>query len=75
MNPLILSDEQYKTIFERVTRLSLDYLTSIGERPSFPRITGSETQTLLAKQLPEHGTGESAFDDLAEVIAGREAAD
>ncbi len=70
MNPLILSDEQYNAIFERVTRLSLDYLTSIGERPSFPRITGSETQTLLAKQLPEHGIGESAFDDLAEVIEG-----
>ncbi|MGB8889992.1 MAG: pyridoxal-dependent decarboxylase [Candidatus Korobacteraceae bacterium] len=70
MNPLILSDENYKAIFERVTRLSLDYLTSIGERPSFPRITGSETQTLLAEQLPEHGIGESALDDLAKVIEG-----
>jgi glutamate/tyrosine decarboxylase-like PLP-dependent enzyme len=70
MNPLILSDEEYKAVFERMTRLSLNYLASVGERPSFPRITGSETQTFLSQPLPENGIGESALDDLPKVIDG-----
>jgi hypothetical protein len=40
MNPLILSDEEYEAVFERITQLSLDYLAGIDERPTFPRITG-----------------------------------
>ncbi len=71
MNPLILSDAEYRAIFERVTQLALEYLTSIDERPSFPRVTGSETQALLAEPLPENGIGESALDDSAKVIDGR----
>ena len=70
MNPLILSDEQYKTVFGRIMRLSLDYLASVGERPSFPQVTGSETRALLSNQLPEIGIGASALDELPPVIDG-----
>jgi aromatic-L-amino-acid decarboxylase len=70
MNPLLLSNEEYRAVFERITRLSLEYLSSINQRPSFPEITGSETRALLAKQLPEKGMADSAFDDLPAVIHG-----
>jgi glutamate/tyrosine decarboxylase-like PLP-dependent enzyme len=70
MNPLILSDEDYEAVFDRIKQLSLDYLAGIGERPSFPQITGSETQTFLSQPLPENGLGESALYDLRKVIDG-----
>lgn len=70
MNPLLLSDEEYKAVFERITQLSLDYLASINGRPSFPGITGSETRSLLSKPLSENGIGESVFNALPMVIDG-----
>jgi aromatic-L-amino-acid decarboxylase len=70
MKPLILSDEEYKTVFERITQISLEYLRSINEKPSFPRITGREAQDLLSKSLPRNGLGESSLDDLQAVIDG-----
>ncbi len=68
MNPLVLSDADYKAVFERITQLSLEYLTSVNDRPTFPGITGSETEALFAKPLPEKGMGDRALDDLAAVI-------
>ena len=69
MNPLVLSDADYKTAFERITQLALEYVASVSERPTFPKITGSETEALFAKPLPEQGLGSRALDDLNEVMA------
>ncbi len=72
MNPLVLSDEEYKAVFDRITRLSLDYLAGINERPSFPDVTGSGTQAFVSKPLPRHGIGSSVLDELPQIIdAGR----
>ena len=68
MNPLVLSDTEYKAVFERITQLALEYVASVGERPTFPRITGSEAEALFAKSLPEKGMGSLALDDLASVM-------
>ncbi len=68
MNPLVLSDADYKAVFERITQLSLEYVASVNELPTFPRITGSETEALFAKPLPNKGMGERALDDLAAAI-------
>lgn len=68
MNPLVLSDADYKAVFERITQLALEYVASVGDRPSFPKITGSETEALFAKPLPEKGMGDKALDDLVRVI-------
>ncbi len=59
MNPLVLSDDDYKAVFERVTQLSLEYVASVYERATFPTITGSETEALFAKPLPEQGMGDT----------------
>lgn len=68
MNPLTLSDQEYRALFHRIFELSLEYLQSIDERPSFPLITGSETQALWSNPLPSNGLGESALDDLRAVM-------
>ena len=69
MNPLVLSDADYKAAFERITRLALEYVASVSERPTFPKITGTETEALFAKPLPEQGMGNGALDDLGAVMA------
>jgi aromatic-L-amino-acid/L-tryptophan decarboxylase len=68
MNPLVLSNADYKEVFERITQLALNYVASVGDRASFPKITGSEAGTLFAKVLPERGMGDRALDDLGQVI-------
>jgi glutamate/tyrosine decarboxylase-like PLP-dependent enzyme len=69
MNPLVLSQAEYATVFERMTQLALDYVRSVPDRPTFPQVSGTETQELFAKQLPEQGMGLAALDDLEPVIA------
>lgn len=69
MNPLVLSDADYQAAFERISQLALQYVASVSERPTFPKITGNETEALFAKPLPEHGMGNRALDDLDAVMA------
>jgi aromatic-L-amino-acid/L-tryptophan decarboxylase len=73
MNPLSLSDAEYRFVFERITQLALDYLASLEERPSFPNVTGSDTEAFFSKPLQEHGIGVAALDDLRQVIDGTRA--
>jgi len=68
MNPLVLSDADYEAVFERITQLALQYVSSVPERPSFPKISGSETEALFAESLPEQGMQDPALDDLNQVI-------
>src|SRR5271165_800611 len=68
MNPLELSDAENRAVFERITQLALEYLSSLDRRPSFPITTGSETEALFRTSLPEQGIGVSALDDLTPVI-------
>ena len=56
MNPLVLSQAEYEAVFERITRLSLEYLATVPERPSFPDVTGSDTQAWFSRELPEQTT-------------------
>jgi len=70
MNPLVLPPAKYEEIFERIARLSLEYLGSIPERPSFPDITARDLQTWFSRELPEEGMGDAALDELTKVIDG-----
>jgi aromatic-L-amino-acid decarboxylase len=70
MNPLVLSQTKYEEIFGRITRLSLEYLASIPERPSFPDVTASKIATWFSRELPEQGSGDAVFDELTKVIDG-----
>lgn len=70
MNPLVLPQAKYEGIFERITQLSLEYLASIPERPSFPNVTASQLATWFSRELPEQGAGDVVFDELGKVIEG-----
>lgn len=68
MNPLVLSDADYRAVFDQVAQLSLDYLARVDELPSFPRVSGEQTVTTFAQPLPEEGLGPAALDQLNQVI-------
>jgi glutamate/tyrosine decarboxylase-like PLP-dependent enzyme len=70
MNPLELSPSKYEEIFERITRLSLDYLASVPHRPSFPNVSAQQLAGAFATELPQHGVGDGIFTELAKVIDG-----
>jgi len=69
MNPLLLSQAEYVTVFDRISRLALGYLASLPDQPTFPQITGAESQTAFLYPVPEKGIGSAALDDLDKVIA------
>lgn len=69
MNPLVLSHEQYRQVYERITQVALAYLGSVNERPSFPvDMTGERVQKMFSAALPEQGMGMAALGDLNEII-------
>jgi aromatic-L-amino-acid/L-tryptophan decarboxylase len=69
MNPLVLSESEYKNVFERLTQISLEYLASVPARRSFPEVTGADSENWFSKPLPEKGMGGAALDELEKVIA------
>jgi len=68
MNPLSLSQEQYRQVYERITQVALAYLGSVGELPSFPDVTGERVQGMFSCSLPEQGMEMAALDDLTDII-------
>ncbi|HEY4900587.1 MAG TPA: pyridoxal-dependent decarboxylase [Terriglobales bacterium] len=73
MNPLALSEEGYRQVYDRISQLALNYLAEIGERSCFPDISADETCNLFAGPVPEQGMGAAALDDLTKVIAASRA--
>lgn len=73
MNPLALSEKEYREVHERIAQLALDYLASIDQRPCIPNISGSVASGFFAGPLPEKGMGLAALDDLPKVIAASRA--
>ena len=70
MNPLVLRQDEYKAVFEHIAHVALEYLASLDQRPSFPAVTGSDTEALFSKTLPEKGMGIAALDEIPTVIEG-----
>jgi glutamate/tyrosine decarboxylase-like PLP-dependent enzyme len=68
MNPLTLSNEEYRDAYSRISKLALDFIASISERPCFPNISGDESVTLFAQAMPEQGMGPAALDILEKVV-------
>ena len=68
MNPLSLSPEQYRIVYERITQVALAYLRSVGELPSFPDVSGEQVEGMFSASLPEQGMSMAALDDLTDII-------
>ena len=71
MNPLSLSQEQYRQVYERITQVALAYLGSVGELPSFPDVSGAQAEGMFFGSVPEQGMGMAALDDLTDIIERR----
>lgn len=71
MNPLKLSESQFRHLAEDVVQMAAEYLSTLHQRRVFPVTSGSETERLFAQDAaaPEDGLGEAAFAALADVIA------
>ena len=68
MNPLALSETEYRLVYERITKVALDYLEGIDQRSCFPGILAVEAGKLFDGTLPEQGMGPAALDDLNKVV-------
>ena len=68
MNPLVLSESEYRLVYERISQLALDYLAGLNQRSCFPGLSGVEARNLFAGPLPEQGMGPAALDDLTKVV-------
>jgi len=68
MNPLVLTDEQYRDAYARIAKLALDFIATINERPCFPDVTGDESVKMFAQAMPEQGMGPAALDILDQVL-------
>lgn len=71
MNPLDLSEEQFRHLAEDVTQIAAEYLSTLHQRRVFPVTSGAETERLFAtdEAAPEKGLGEAALSALADVVA------
>ena len=68
MNPLNLSNEEYRDAYLRISKLALDFIASINERSCFPDISGDESVQLFTQAMPERGMGPAALDILDKVV-------
>lgn len=69
MNPLALSPEQYRQVYERITQVALSYLSSVNELLSFPSdLSGERVQAMFSAPLPEQGMAMAALDDLRDIV-------
>ena len=68
MNPLALSQEEYRHVCNRITQLALDYVATIDARPCSPDTSAIDLRNHFAGPPPEEGMGLAALDDLTSVI-------
>lgn len=68
MNPLELSNADFRRLAAEVVELSAEYLAQLPTRAIFPPISGEETERLFALDLPEKGMGEQALATLRAVM-------
>ena len=68
--PLELSPDEFRALGARVVEDAAGYLTTLGERPIVPPLSGADSLAAFDAPIPEEGLGPAAFDDLARVAAG-----
>jgi aromatic-L-amino-acid/L-tryptophan decarboxylase len=68
MNPLDISEAQFRDLAARVSSLAADYYARLPRMPAFPTLTGDQTQNIFDQPLPEEGLKEAALDLLEQVM-------
>src|ERR1700739_3417907 len=68
MNPLEISDEDFRRLSSEVLALAAQYLSRFDARSIFPNTSGAQTEQVFSLPLPEQGLGDRALDDLRQVM-------
>jgi aromatic-L-amino-acid/L-tryptophan decarboxylase len=68
MNPLYLSNSEFRALAARVTTIAADFYEQLDEMRAYPRTTGAETSEAFDEPLPEVGLHGTALDALTRVV-------
>jgi len=69
MNALNVSDDELRSLTERVTAMAAAFLSELPDLRTFPDLSSREALDRLAGPLPEHGLGAQALQGLEDVLS------
>jgi len=65
---LTLSSDTFRTLAHQLSNFAADYLQALPQLPSYPQISGRETEELFGGEVPWKGTGADVFEALPKVF-------
>lgn len=68
MNPLEISNNEFRKIIKQISDLAAEYLESLDSRPIAPDSRGADTETSFRTPLPEEGLHGDAVTSLQSVL-------
>ena len=68
MNPLHISNEEFRSLATRMTAIAADLLEQLDGARAYPLISGAQTTKAFEAPLPEEGLHSQALDALASVV-------
>ncbi|MFL6605845.1 MAG: pyridoxal phosphate-dependent decarboxylase family protein [Steroidobacteraceae bacterium] len=68
MNPLDISDTQFRALAARITSLAADYYARLPDVRAYPCVSAVRTREAFGEPLPEAGLHSAALDALEQVI-------
>src|SRR5215469_17836578 len=66
--PLALPPDTFRALAHQLSNFAADYLRELPELPSYPHISGRESEELFGGDVPWQGTGVNVFDALPQVF-------
>ena len=69
MSRLPLTPDEFRQLGNQVVNFAAQVLAGLPEERTFPATSGSETNAVFDRPLPEGGLGPAALDDLTAVVA------
>lgn len=69
MNPLNVSEEEFRRLAARVSSMAGDYYARLPDVRTYPRTSGAQTREALDEPLPQEGLHGRALDALGKVMA------
>lgn len=68
MNPLDISEAQFRLLAARVTSMAGDYYARLPDARAHPRVSGAQTREAFDEPLPQEGLRDAALDALEQVM-------
>jgi aromatic-L-amino-acid decarboxylase len=68
MNPLYVSNQEFRALAARVTSIAAEFYAQLDSMRAFPRISGAQTAETFDVPLAEEGLHAAALDALASVV-------